>query len=252
MFYSSETMTFVTVFVLAALTLLFAPSRLCQRSKAGEPPLTAGFLPWLGVGLRMRRRNFAKYGPTFTAYAAGKRLVFTKDVVIVRHMVSNSSLADTPLADSFGLAFLRTERLVFKQEAATCHRLLHSTMAGKDLFDLRDHFLVYFEQALEQCRDGEVEFFTLVREMVFCSISRAIFGSEFPAAQMMALFFSWDDNFKGIMTGIGSRSSIRKAMPTVRRCSPWCPATSRTISPKQPPLSVSKSKSSLPLALLGI
>ena len=73
--------------------------------------------------------------------------------------------------DSFELAFLGTERPVFEQEAATCHRLLHSTMAGRDLFDLRDIFLVYFEQALERCREGEVEFFTLVREMVFCSIS---------------------------------------------------------------------------------
>jgi len=105
MIYSSETMTFTAVCVLAAaLTLLFAPSRLYQRPKAGEPPLTAGFLPWLGVGLSMRdmdnflRRNFAKYGPTFTAYAAGKRLVFTKDVVLVRHMVSNPSFANTPLA----------------------------------------------------------------------------------------------------------------------------------------------------------
>jgi hypothetical protein len=103
MFYSSETMTFIAVCVLAALTLLFALS-LYQRSKAGEPPLTAGFLPWLGVGLSMRdidkflRRNFAKYGPTFTAYAAGKRLVFTKDVVLVRHMVNSSSFAGTPLS----------------------------------------------------------------------------------------------------------------------------------------------------------
>jgi hypothetical protein len=104
MFYSSETTTFIAVCVLTALILLFAPSRLYQRPKAGEPPLTAGFLPWLGVGLSMRdmdnflRRNFAKHGLTFTAYATGKRLVFTKDVVLVRHMVSNSSFADTPLA----------------------------------------------------------------------------------------------------------------------------------------------------------
>lgn len=68
------------------------------------------------------------------------------------------------------MAFLRAERPVFKQEAAACHRLLHSTMVGNDLANLRDHFLVYFEQALEQCQEGEVEFFTLVREMVFCSI----------------------------------------------------------------------------------
>jgi hypothetical protein len=101
MFYSSDTMTFVAVCVLAALTLLFAPNRLYQRPKAGEPPLTAGFLPWLGVGLSMRdmdkflRRNFAKYGPTFTAYAGGKRLVFTKDVVLVRYMLSSVTYADT-------------------------------------------------------------------------------------------------------------------------------------------------------------
>jgi hypothetical protein len=73
--------------------------------------------------------------------------------------------------DSFEIKFLRMKRPVSKQEAAACHRPVHSAMAGNDLFDLRDHFLVYFEQALEQCRDGEVEYFTLVREMVFCSIS---------------------------------------------------------------------------------
>jgi hypothetical protein len=71
--------------------------------------------------------------------------------------------------DPFFLAFLRLKGPVSPQEAAASHRLLHSTLAGKHLLDLRDHFLVYFEQALEQCRDGEVEFFTLVREMVFCS-----------------------------------------------------------------------------------
>jgi cytochrome P450 len=45
---------------------------------------------------------------------------------------------------------------------------------------------------------------------IYFSASRTLFGSEFPAAQIMTSFFSWDDNFKAIMTGIGSRSSIRK------------------------------------------
>jgi hypothetical protein len=45
---------------------------------------------------------------------------------------------------------------------------------------------------------------------IYFSASRTLFGSEFPAAQITTSFFSWDDNLKGIMTGIGSRSSIRK------------------------------------------
>src|ERR1700691_4100609 len=98
-----EGVPFIAAFLVTGLALLFAPNRLYQRPKAGEPPLVAGFLPWLGVGLDMRnmeiflKRNFAKHGLTFTAYAAGKRLVFTKDIVIVQHIVKSSGFAETPL-----------------------------------------------------------------------------------------------------------------------------------------------------------
>jgi hypothetical protein len=90
-------------FVAVGLALLFAPNRLYQRPKTGEPPLVAGFLPWLGVGLELRdmeaflKRNFAKHGFTFTAYAAGKRLVFTKDIVIVQHMLKSSAFSEFPV-----------------------------------------------------------------------------------------------------------------------------------------------------------
>jgi hypothetical protein len=96
-------MTFIAT-LLVGLAVLFAPNHLYQRPKAAEPPLVAGFLPWLGVGLDMRdmetflKRNFAKHGLTFTAYAAGKRLVFTKDIAIVQHMVKSPGFSATPLA----------------------------------------------------------------------------------------------------------------------------------------------------------
>jgi len=104
MFHLPESIIGITAFLVIGLMILFAPNRLYQRRMAGEPPLVAGFLPWLGVGLDMRnmktflRRNFANHGFTFTAYAAGKRLVFTKDLAVVRHMVKSSGFAETPTA----------------------------------------------------------------------------------------------------------------------------------------------------------
>jgi hypothetical protein len=58
-----------------------------------------------------------------------------------------------------------------KQEAAACHRLLHSALSGNHLNDLRDSFHVYFERALEQCPGGDVDFFSVTEEMIFCCIS---------------------------------------------------------------------------------
>ena len=196
MFCLSESLICIAAFLLLGLALALAPNCMYQRPGADEPPLVAGFLPWLGVGLEMRdmevflKRNFAKHGPTFTAYAAGKRLVFTKDITVVQHIVKSSGFAETPLAvrsfnfyhrdqrtnniskqDTFELAFLKTKRPVSKQETAACHRLLHSTLSGRDFVDLRNKFLVYFEHALEKCPGGEVDFFPLVRGMIFCSIS---------------------------------------------------------------------------------
>ena len=50
---------------------------------------------------------------------------------------------------------------------------------------------------------------------IYFSASQTLFGSEFLAAQMTTSFFSWDDNLKGIMTGIGSLPP-GKAMPTMK------------------------------------
>jgi hypothetical protein len=105
--------TAIALFLVLVLALLLAPNRLYQCRRSSEPPLIAGFLPWLGVGLDMRNmenflpRNFAKYGLTFTAYAAGKRLVFTKDLAVVQHMVKSSDFAATPVAVSSFLFLLR-------------------------------------------------------------------------------------------------------------------------------------------------
>jgi hypothetical protein len=107
MFCLSENLVSIAAFLFIGLALVLAPNRLYQRPGADEPPLEAGFLPWLGVGLEMRdmeaflKRNFAKHGPTFTAYAAGKRLVFTKDIAVIQHIVKSSGFAETPLAVRF-------------------------------------------------------------------------------------------------------------------------------------------------------
>lgn len=85
------------------LVLLLVPNSISQRRKANEPPLGAGFLPWLGKSLQMRdmesflASNFATHGDSFTTYAAGKRFLFTKDVVIMKHVLNNAAFFGKPI-----------------------------------------------------------------------------------------------------------------------------------------------------------
>lgn len=66
-----------------------------RRSYADEPPLEAGWIPWLGAGLQMRKMekfaltNYKKHGLTFAAYAAGQRFVFSEDLAVHRSVVSS-------------------------------------------------------------------------------------------------------------------------------------------------------------------
>jgi hypothetical protein len=66
-----------------------------RRSYEDEPPLEAGWIPWLGAGLQMRKMekfalaNYKKHGHTFAAYAAGQRFIFSEDLAIHKSVVSN-------------------------------------------------------------------------------------------------------------------------------------------------------------------
>jgi hypothetical protein len=66
-----------------------------RRSYADEPGLEAGWIPWLGAGLQMRKMEkfaltgYKKHGLTFAAYAAGQRFIFSEDLAIHRSVVSS-------------------------------------------------------------------------------------------------------------------------------------------------------------------
>lgn len=60
----------------------------------------------MGVGLQMRDMdtfladNFLKHGGTFTVYAAGKRFVFTRDILVIKRMVQSPEFSESPLTVS--------------------------------------------------------------------------------------------------------------------------------------------------------
>jgi hypothetical protein len=67
---------------LAAALVLWRAARLARR-RSGEPPLEAGWLPWLGVGRRfgtdalgLLNECRARHGPCFTLLVAGTRMTF--------------------------------------------------------------------------------------------------------------------------------------------------------------------------------
>ena len=170
------------------LALLCAPNRLFQRPKANEPPLEAGFLPWLGVGLQMRdmdafmKRSFAKHGDTFTAYAAGKRLVFTKDIVTMKHVAQNPDFAAKPnhvsrppyslaacssatIQQSFYTKFLQVRPSRPDEDAL--FSTIGQTLTGSNLVDMKAEFTKLWIEALDKFEGGEVEFFSWARKIIF-------------------------------------------------------------------------------------
>ncbi|KZP27782.1 cytochrome P450 [Athelia psychrophila] len=191
------------------LVLLFAPNTIFQRPTGNEPPLEAGFLPWLGVGLQMRdietfiTRNFAKHGDTFTAYAAGKRFVFTKDIVTIKHIAQHADFSEKPNHAAFYDNFIKARSATPEEEAAM-HRVANSALSGNDLAELRRDFTNIFVEALAGFEGGNVEFFSWAKSLIFSCTSRVLLGPNFPGVEAMPLFFGWDDNFMGMMTGTGT------------------------------------------------
>lgn len=176
------------------LVLLFAPNTIFQRPTGNEPPLEAGFLPWLGVGLQMRdietfiTRNFAKHGDTFTAYAAGKRFVFTKDIVTIKHIAQHADFSEKPNHVSLRTVPVRIRTLTHgpqaafydnfikarsatAEEEAAMHRVANSALSGNDLAELRRDFTNIFVEALAGFEGGNVEFFSWAKSLIFSCTS---------------------------------------------------------------------------------
>jgi hypothetical protein len=164
-----------------------------RRSYADEPPLEAGWIPWLGAGLQMRKMekfalaNYKKHGLTFAAYAAGQRFVFSEDLAVHRSVVSSKNFGINQLmvrkrACLFGSClvdreiyqveiqkrFLGAERPTTAEEEAACVRVLHTQLAGRPLAHLRGAFLEHLITTIDGFKDlGVVDLIPLMRETIF-------------------------------------------------------------------------------------
>jgi hypothetical protein len=164
-----------------------------RRSYADEPPLEAGWIPWLGAGLQMRQMekfalaNYRKHGLTFAAYAAGQRFVFSEDLAVHRSVVSSknfganqlmvrkrclpfvSCLVDVEIYQvDIQMRFLGAERPTTAEEEAACVPVLHTQLTGKPLAHLRTAFLEQLITAIDGFKDlGVVDLIPLMRETIF-------------------------------------------------------------------------------------
>ncbi|KAJ7102568.1 cytochrome P450 [Mycena belliarum] len=186
-----------------------------RRWYAGEPSLEAGWIPWLGVGLQMRKmeefalKNYKKHGRTFAAYAAGQRFVFSEDLAVHKEVVTSKDFGLNQIMVTFQRRFLFVERASTAEEEHALARLLHSHLSGKPIAQMRGAFLENLIPLIESYRDrGEVDLIQLMRETIFTCTMRAIFGNKFPADKVHAAFEDWDHGLQNLMTGKKDKAAI--------------------------------------------
>ncbi|KAK7046569.1 cytochrome P450 [Favolaschia claudopus] len=195
--------------LLAIPTLAFAWHALVvRRTYEDEPPLVAGWIPWLGAGLQMRDmekfavKNYKRHGHTFTAYAAGRRFVFSQDLAVHKSVVGSKNFGANQLMVEIQLRFLGAARPTTKEEEAACVPTLHTQLAGRPLAHLRTAFLEYLLESIDAYKDlGVVELIPLVRETIFICTLRAIFGRNFPAKEALEPFDAWDRGLQNLISG---------------------------------------------------
>ncbi|KAJ7832622.1 cytochrome P450 [Mycena leptocephala] len=186
-----------------------------RRSYADEPPLEAGWIPWLGAGLQMRKMekfalaNYKKHGLTFAAYAAGQRFVFSEDLAVHRSVVSSKNFGINQLMVEIQKRFLGAERPTTAEEEAACVRVLHTQLAGRPLAHLRGAFLEHLITTIDGFKDlGVVDLIPLMRETIFKCTLRAIFGRNFPADEALLPFEAWDRGLQNLISGTKDDAAV--------------------------------------------
>ncbi|KAF8194050.1 cytochrome P450 [Mycena galopus ATCC 62051] len=186
-----------------------------------EPPLEAGWIPWLGAGLQMRKMEefavagYKKHGHTFAAYAAGQRFVFSEDLAVHRSVVTSKDFGHNELMVQIQQRFLGAERPTTAEEEAACVRVLHTQLAGRPLAHLRTAFLEHLITAIDGYKDlGVVDLMPLLRETIFTctletgSFRRAIFGRNFPAEEALRPFEAWDRGLQNLISGTKDDAAV--------------------------------------------
>ncbi|KAF7309059.1 Cytochrome P450 [Mycena kentingensis (nom. inval.)] len=179
-----------------------------RRAYADEPPLEAGWIPWLGAGLKMRNmerfavEGYEKHGHTFAAYAAGRRFVFSEDLAVHKAVVAGKDFGGNQIMVEFHKRFLLAERGTTREEEAACVRVLHTQLYGRPLAHLRTNFLGNLLAAIDGFKDLEVvDLLPLIRKTIFNCTLRAIFGRDFPADEAFEPFEAWDRGLQTLMSG---------------------------------------------------
>ncbi|KAF8156354.1 cytochrome P450 [Mycena galopus ATCC 62051] len=180
-----------------------------------EPPLEAGWIPWLGAGLQMRKMEefavagYKKHGHTFAAYAAGQRFVFSEDLAVHRSVVTSKDFGHNELMVQIQQRFLGAERPTTAEEEAACVRVLHTQLAGKPLAHLRTAFLEHLITAIDGYKDlGVVDLMPLLRETIFTCTLRAVFGRNFPAEEALRPFEAWDRGLQNLISGTKDDAAV--------------------------------------------
>ncbi|KAK7042285.1 cytochrome P450 [Favolaschia claudopus] len=203
--------------LIAIPTLAFAWHALVtRRTYADEPPLEAGWIPWLGAGLQMRDlekfavEGYKKHGLTFTAYAGGRRMVFSEDLAVHRSVVSSKNFGANQIMVEIQLRFLGADRPTTKQEEAACVPVLHTQLAGRPLAHLRTAFLERLIEAIDDFKNmGVVDLIPLLRRTIFKCTLRAIFGRNFPADEALEPFYAWDRGLQNLVSGKKDPAAIK-------------------------------------------
>ncbi|KAJ3288225.1 hypothetical protein HK104_008268 [Borealophlyctis nickersoniae] len=201
------------VILALALTVIPAVGALIysqRKRNAGEPPLLAGLIPYVGVATEYGKdagafldKARAEHGPIITIYLAGRRMTFILDPMAVPAFYRNRILQwENIEIEVMHIAFL-SDVDVYKQvhhELRTQYRYL----AGEHLAALRDTFQSAFEQVLLQAAntrsadsDGWIaaNLTSDVCRWFFDANLMTVFGEGFDMDEIFDDFVTFDKGF---------------------------------------------------------
>ncbi|XP_023575034.1 24-hydroxycholesterol 7-alpha-hydroxylase isoform X2 [Octodon degus] len=163
------------VAALAALLAGVALLLVLRRRGSRRPPCTAGWIPWVGAGLRFGKAPLefieqarAQYGPVFTIFAMGKRMTFVTEEeginVFLKSKEVNFELAvQNPVYHTASIP---------KNVFLTLHEKLYITMKGKmgafNVYRFAEQLNEEFHERLEDLGPhGTMDLISLVRHLLY-------------------------------------------------------------------------------------
>eukprot|EP01087_Luapelamoeba_hula_P010277 TRINITY_DN271_c0_g1_i1.p1 TRINITY_DN271_c0_g1~~TRINITY_DN271_c0_g1_i1.p1 ORF type:complete len:515 (-),score=105.69 TRINITY_DN271_c0_g1_i1:82-1626(-) len=211
---------YVAAVAVTALAGFFAYSMLLdpkRKHRAGEPPLDAGAIPFLGHALSFGKNPLGfirecqkKHGPVFTVIIAGKRMTFITDPLSYPAFFRNSkTLSFKEITNEITSKVLRSDRPWTDQEYDDVHRYYTKYLQGEELVPLTNRLQEELESrfvaALGEKRGKfwqEGPLYEFVVRSIFFSSVPGFFGDGFGMEQTFQDYRTFDKYFALPLAGV--------------------------------------------------